>query len=283
MTVVAPADGPLLDRCRRAGIETVDRPVSRRDGVARRTGRRWLGFGRTASARPCGSCRRQPSSSPYLRRLRGELRRSESPPSCTATASRPMWRPACVAAGRTARVAPARVRAATAVNRAAPAPLVAVAPPPSSSTPIRSLTTCGRRWGTDTRCAGFTTPSTSHCFAPTAPPWISRGASGFLADDGLVRIGLVATFGRWKGHDVFLRGDCAGSRRNTRFAPTSSAAPCIKPPAASAPSTSSRPVPATLGWTRRRVHRTRRRTFLRRCERSTSSCTRAPIRSRSGW
>lgn len=41
-------------------------------------------------------------------------------------------------------------------------------------------------------------------FCPSGAALDLAEASGLTADAGLVRIGLVATFGRWKGHEVFL-------------------------------------------------------------------------------
>jgi glycosyltransferase involved in cell wall biosynthesis len=41
-------------------------------------------------------------------------------------------------------------------------------------------------------------------FCPSGGSLNLAEASGLPADAGLVRIGLVATFGRWKGHEVFL-------------------------------------------------------------------------------
>jgi glycosyltransferase involved in cell wall biosynthesis len=41
-------------------------------------------------------------------------------------------------------------------------------------------------------------------FSPEGPRLPLAALSGLAADDGLVRIGLVATFARWKGHEVFL-------------------------------------------------------------------------------
>jgi glycosyltransferase involved in cell wall biosynthesis len=41
-------------------------------------------------------------------------------------------------------------------------------------------------------------------FSPDGPRLPLAELSGLPPDDGLVRIGLVATFARWKGHEVFL-------------------------------------------------------------------------------
>ena len=41
-------------------------------------------------------------------------------------------------------------------------------------------------------------------FSPVGEALDLAAASGLPSDAGLVRIGLVATFGRWKGHEVFL-------------------------------------------------------------------------------
>ena len=42
-------------------------------------------------------------------------------------------------------------------------------------------------------------------FSPQGPALDLAALSGLPAEDGSVRIGLLATFGRWKGHDVFLQ------------------------------------------------------------------------------
>jgi len=41
-------------------------------------------------------------------------------------------------------------------------------------------------------------------FSPDGPPLDLASLSGLRPDTGLVRIGLVSTYARWKGHDVFL-------------------------------------------------------------------------------
>ena len=41
-------------------------------------------------------------------------------------------------------------------------------------------------------------------FSPDGPRLPLAALSGLPPDDGLVRVGLVATFARWKGHEVFL-------------------------------------------------------------------------------
>ena len=74
MTVVAPAEGPLLERCRAAGIGAVDASVSGSDGGDRRAGER----GALRPARLRAAFQLISTAAvlwPYLRRLRGELRR----------------------------------------------------------------------------------------------------------------------------------------------------------------------------------------------------------------
>jgi glycosyltransferase involved in cell wall biosynthesis len=41
-------------------------------------------------------------------------------------------------------------------------------------------------------------------FSPEGPPLDLAGLAGLPPDGGLVRIGLISTFARWKGHEVFL-------------------------------------------------------------------------------
>ena len=130
-----------------------------------------------------------------------------------------------------------------------------------------------------------TTPSISSEFSPDGAARRSRSACGPAArEPDVVRVGLVATFGRWKGHETFLRAMQRVTRASEASAATSSARRSTTRPAAS------------TRWTRsgalarecrprgsRRLHRIRRAPGRRRCARSTSSSTRARSRSRSVW
>jgi glycosyltransferase involved in cell wall biosynthesis len=42
-------------------------------------------------------------------------------------------------------------------------------------------------------------------FSPDGPRLDLDAVSGLPAEDGVLRVGLVATFARWKGHEIFLR------------------------------------------------------------------------------
>ena len=68
-------------------------------------------------------------------------------------------------------------------------------------------TTPARSSAPASRSGRSTTPSTSTGSPPapaTATGWLDAAAGLPPAPPGTVRVGLVATFARWKGHDVFL-------------------------------------------------------------------------------
>ena len=89
-------------------------------------------------------------------------------------------------------------------------------------------------------------------FAPTGPAEALDRRAGLAPPAGpVVRVGLVATFARWKGHEVFLRRSAAFPA-DCRSAATSSAVRCTIPLAASTPWTSCRR--SRIDWTRR-THR----------------------------
>ena len=99
---------------------------------------------------------------------------------------------------------------------------------------------------------------------------------------GTIRVGLVATFARWKGHETFLRA----VRRlglAARAGPTSSADRCTTPRAASIRVDELRAMAASLGVRIASASPDSSRSPPRRCARSTSSSTPAPSRSRSAW
>ena len=204
VTVIAPADGPLLERCRAAGITTVvlryphalaalgEPPVD--DRGARRSGRLHAAVRVLATAAVLG---------PYLRRLRAALRRAGATivhsngikahvlgALTLPRGARLIWhlheyigpRPSTarilkLLANRPAAIVVNSDSVADDVRRAVGAPA-----------PIRRVHNA-----VDTSV-----------FRPDGPALDLASLTGLPPDGDTVRIGLVATFGRWKGHDVFL-------------------------------------------------------------------------------
>ena len=78
MTVVAPVDGPLLDRCRAAGIGTVTVPYPSAMAAFGETGAGKGGAGRFGPVRAAAQLLWTAAVTlPYLRRLRAALRRED--------------------------------------------------------------------------------------------------------------------------------------------------------------------------------------------------------------
>jgi glycosyltransferase involved in cell wall biosynthesis len=205
MTVIAPADGPLLQRCRDAGIAAVTVPYpaaleSLGESATPKAGMSILRRGRALWRLVLAAT----VLAPYLRRLRGELRR------CGATIVHSNGIKAHVAASLTL---PRGARLVWHLHEY-------VRPRPSTARLLRSLS---RRPAAivvnsdsvaeDARAAFGRDPVLRRVhnavdvgvFRPDGPALDLAAASGLPKDDGLVRIGLVATFGRWKGHDIFLQ------------------------------------------------------------------------------
>jgi glycosyltransferase involved in cell wall biosynthesis len=202
MTVVAPEDGPLLERCRAAGIGTVTLPYP--DAMAS------IGEPAAAGARPSGRVHAavQVLSTaavlwPYLRRLRSELRRLK------ATIVHSNGIKAHVAASLTVprgarlvwhlhdylRSRPATARLLRGLARR---PAVIVVNSGSVADDVRSVL------GDGTSLRRVHNAVDVSVFRPDGPALDLAAACGLPPHGGLVRIGLVATFARWKGHEVFL-------------------------------------------------------------------------------
>ena len=75
-----------------------------------------------------------------------------------------------------------------------------------------SPTMCARCAAMRCRCIRCGTRSISTASRRRATARSRCASSGFPAADGVLRVGLVATFARWKGHETFLEsaGDAAG-------------------------------------------------------------------------
>lgn len=204
MTVVAPADGPLLDKCRAAGIETVTVPYPSAMAA--------LGEPATANVEAAryGGLRaalRLVSTAavllPYLRRLRGELRRLE--PTIVHSNGIKAHVAASLTLPRGARLVwhlheyvRARPSTARLLRRLSQRPAAIVVNSDSVADDVRAA------FGEGHALRRVHNAVDVSVFHPDGPTFDLAAAAGLPPDAGLVRIGLVATFGRWKGHDVFL-------------------------------------------------------------------------------
>ena len=204
ITVVTPGSGPLAERCRDLRLDVVELPfpealaqlgetgaLDRRDATPGRL--RFLRQGLAAAVSLPG----------YLRKLRAVLRHSQ------ATVVHTNGLKAHIAA---ALIKPKTVRLVWHLHDYVR----------SRSLSMRLLRPLARRADaivansesvlSDARVAfGPAAPLTriynsvdAERFSPEGPQLPLAGLSGLAPDTGLVRIGLVARFARWKGHEVFL-------------------------------------------------------------------------------
>jgi glycosyltransferase involved in cell wall biosynthesis len=204
MTVVAPVDGPLLDRCRAAGIGTVTVPYPSAMAALGEPGAN-DGAGRMS---PLRAATQLVSTAavflPYLRRLRAALRRED--PTIVHSNGIKAHVAASLALPRGARLVwhlheyvRARPSTARILRRLSGRPAVIVVNSDSVAEDARAALGEGHMLrrvhnGVDVSL-----------FRPDGPALDLAAAAGLPPDAGLLRIGLVATFGRWKGHDVFLQ------------------------------------------------------------------------------
>jgi glycosyltransferase involved in cell wall biosynthesis len=202
MTVVAPADGPLLERCRAVGIGAVMLPYPEAmasigepaaSGAAR--------SGRVHSALQILST--AAVVWPYLHRLRFELRRLRA----TIVHSNGIKAhvAASLAVPRGARLVwhlhdYLRSRPATArlLRGLAGRPSAIVVNSGSVADDVRSVI------GESPSLRRVHNAVDVTVFCPEGPALDLAAVCGLSPDRGLVRIGLVATFARWKGHEIFL-------------------------------------------------------------------------------
>lgn len=203
LTVVAAEDGPLLHRARALGADA--RVLAYPRALA------GLGDAGAADGRGLrmGIARAAPGSALYLGRLRRLLGRMA--PDVVHTNGFKMHLLGAWAAPRNARVvwhlhdfvssrramarllrrSAGRVSAAVAVSKAVAADAAAVC---GVGPPIRTVYNA----------------VDLHRFTPDGPALDLDAAAGMApAPAGTVRVGLVATMGRWKGHEVFLRAVAA--------------------------------------------------------------------------
>ena len=204
MTVVAPADGPLLDKCRSAGISTVTVPYPAAMASLGEPGVASNGSARAGRVR---STLKLMSTAavllPYLRRLRGELRRRN--PTIVHSNGIKAHVAASLTLPRGARLVwhlheyiRARPSTAQLLRRLSRRPAAIVVNSDSVADDVRAA------FGNGQALRRVHNAVDLSVFRPEGPAFDLARAAGLPPDQGLVRIGLVATFGRWKGHDVFL-------------------------------------------------------------------------------
>lgn len=204
MTVVAPADGPLLQRCRAEGIGVVTLPYPAALAALGESGAASVNAGVIGQARAI--LRLVATAAvlcPYLHRLRNQLRQAG------ATIVHSNGIKAHVAASLTR---PHGARLVWHLHEY-------VQSRPGTARLLRSLS--GRAAAIvvnsdsvadDVRSAFGRPPSLcrvhnavdTSTFRPDGAVLDLAALAGLSEDSDLVRIGLVATFGRWKGHEVFL-------------------------------------------------------------------------------
>jgi glycosyltransferase involved in cell wall biosynthesis len=216
VTVVAPSEGPLLDRCRAAGIGAAALPYP---AALASLGESGASARSDAPASRLRAALRLTSVAavlfPYLRRLRGELRRHN------ATIVHSNGIKAHVATSlalpRGARLVwhlheYVRSRPSTArlLRRLSHRPAAIVVNSESVAVDVRAAL----GGGAPLRCV-LNAVDVS-VFRPDGPSLDLAGLAGLPPDAGRVRIGLVATFGRWKGHGVFLDAIARVAARGVR-------------------------------------------------------------------
>ena len=120
-------------------------------------------------------------------------------------------------------------------------------------------------------------------FRPDGPALDLAAASGLAPDRGLVRIGLVATFARWKGHEVFLDAIARVARQHPVRGYIIGGP--VYQTVGSQCSLEELKAYAALGWdwATRSVSPVTSPTSRPQCAHYTSSCTRARVPNPSEW
>jgi glycosyltransferase involved in cell wall biosynthesis len=204
ITVVTPGPGPVADRCRTLGFEVVELPFPAAltgfgESAATATRRSAVSRGRLALTALAAGI----ALPGYLRSLRGVMRRAN------ATVVHSNGLKVHVAA---ALAKPAGIRLVWHLHEY-------VGTRPLTATLLRAL--AGRAdvvvtnsdsvlrdaemvIGSRTTLRRIHNAVDPAIFSPDGPPLDLAALSGLAPDRGLVRIGLVSTFARWKGHEVFF-------------------------------------------------------------------------------
>ncbi|MGH9372694.1 MAG: glycosyltransferase family 4 protein [Vicinamibacterales bacterium] len=217
ITVIAPSSGPLLDRCRQLGIAGMTLPYpaalsslgeSGATGVRRRSVNQMTLLGHSARAavtlpRYVTALRRAlldvKATVVHSNGLKGHITGALAKPGGT----RLVWHLHEYVRGRplTARLLRALAGRADALVTNSDSVLDDASAAVGRSAHLRRI---------------YNAVDLS-AFSPDGPRLDLAALAGLGPDDGLVRVGLVATFGRWKGHDVFIDAiarlrECAGLR-----------------------------------------------------------------------
>lgn len=204
IAVVAPAAGPLLDRCRELGIAAVQLPYpaalsalgeSGATGARRRSGNQLALAGHALRA---GLALRS-----YVRALGDTLRQLEATvvhtnglkAHVTASLAKPRGTRLVWHLHEYVRSRPLSSRLLRLAARRADR-LVAN----SDSVLEDARQAFGRR----VALRRIYNAVDTSIFSPAGAPLDLAALAALPPDEGLVRVGLVATFGRWKGHDVFI-------------------------------------------------------------------------------
>jgi glycosyltransferase involved in cell wall biosynthesis len=204
MTVIAPAAGPVVDRCADLGIRTVVLPYPAALSALGESGATGSRRRSANQARLVADGVRAAVTLPgYIARLRRALLEAE------ATAVHTNGLKAHIA-GALARPDGARlvwhlheyVRARPLTARLLR--LLGSRPDAMVANSDSVLTDAAAAFGRSDRLRRIYNAVDLSRFAPDGPALDLAGLSRLPSDAGLVKVGLVATFGRWKGHDVFI-------------------------------------------------------------------------------
>lgn len=204
MAVVAPCDGPLLDRCRAAGIAVRQLPFPgalAAMGESAATGARRRSANQIALVRHgAGALAALPG---YLAALRGTLQELDATIVHTngikahvaAALARPHGARLVWHLHEYVRARPVTTRLLQVLGRRAD---VLVANSDSVLSDARAA------FGPARVIRRIYNAVDLRTFAPDGETLDLAALAGMPSDAGLLRVGLLATFGRWKGHDVFL-------------------------------------------------------------------------------
>jgi glycosyltransferase involved in cell wall biosynthesis len=204
ITVVTPGKGPLPDRCRDVGFDVVELPFPAALnglGESGATARRRVGVNRGALA--VTALRAGIALPGYLRALRAVMRRANA----TVVHSNGLKAHVVAALGKPAgtrlvwhlhEYVSGRPLTAALLRRLARRADVVVA---NSDSVLRDAAIVFESRAVLRRIHNAVDPA---IFCPDGPPLDLAALSGLAPDRGLVRIGLVSTFARWKGHEVFF-------------------------------------------------------------------------------
>ena len=204
LTVVAPADGPLLDKCRAAGIGAANVPYPAAMASLGETSAAQPGARTPVGIRRMSHVLRTTAVLwPYLRRLRRELRGRQATivhsNGIKAHVATSLARPRGVRLvwhlHEYIRSRPSTVRVLRPLARR---PTAIVANSDSVADDVRVA------FGRSSVLHRIHNAVDTSVFSPNGPALDLPSLANLPGNVGCIRFGLVASFGRWKGHDVFL-------------------------------------------------------------------------------